>query len=277
MRKNKTEDADVPEGGRRASSGSGPAGRLTPLDIQQVEFRRSFKGYDEREVDEFLDRLTEDFAAALDEAQRLRDRAEGGLGVVVAGTADQAAARREAEEILQRARDEAARIVREAEAGAARGPAAGGLSEGDRAAISAFLSTERSFLTSLASLVQGHAETVKGMAASAQRRSTATAPAGGPTPGPTPPPVGPRPQASPGERAGDGGPDLPGVESPVGPESQGRLPRGAAEASPAEPAATPPGEGHVTIPEPDRATARAGDPQRSEGDPGMRDLFWRDE
>jgi DivIVA domain-containing protein len=89
MRKNKADGAEVDDGGaRRVPSGSGAAGRLTPLDIQQVEFRRSFKGYDEREVDEFLDRLTEDFAAALDEAQRLRGaariRAYGRLDVEVA-------------------------------------------------------------------------------------------------------------------------------------------------------------------------------------------------
>jgi DivIVA domain-containing protein len=274
MRKNKRDGADVPEGARRASAGSGPAGRLTPLDIQQVEFRRSFKGYDEREVDEFLDRLTEDFAAALDEGQRLRDRAEGGLGAVVAGTADQATARREAEEIMQRARDEAARIVREAEAHAAPSSAAGVLTDGDRAAISSFLSTERSFLTSLASLVQGHAETVKGMAASAQRRSPAAAAGRAPS-SPPPPPGGPRPQATPREPAREETSDRSAVEPSGSSQSQGQSEGGGAEEPPPPP--TPPGEGHVTLPEPDRATARAGDAQRSEGDPARRDLFWADE
>ncbi len=34
---------------------------LTPLDIHNKEFRRSFRGYDEREVDEFLDRVIKDY------------------------------------------------------------------------------------------------------------------------------------------------------------------------------------------------------------------------
>lgn len=34
---------------------------LTPLDIHNKEFRRSFRGYDEREVDEFLDRIIKDY------------------------------------------------------------------------------------------------------------------------------------------------------------------------------------------------------------------------
>jgi DivIVA domain-containing protein len=285
MRKNKAEGAEADDGGtRRAPTGSGPAGRLTPLDIQQVEFRRSFKGYDEREVDEFLDRLTEDFAAALDEAQRLRDRAEGGLGTVVAGTADQAAARREAEEITRRAREEAARIVRDAEARAAQAPMPAPLAEGDRAAISAFLSTERAFLTSLASLVQGHAETVKGMAATAQRRAAthaapegsrpATASAVAP-PGPRERGGAPPPRSEPADAsAGDGDrEDAAGSSRP-----QAERDRDAALDVGAEPRATgtptPPGEGHVTIPDPDPAGARAGDPKLAEGDPALRDLFW---
>ena len=176
MRKRKPESSDVDEGSaaREQSSGPSRAGRLTPLDIQQVEFRRSFKGYDEREVDEFLDRLTEDFAAALDEAQRLRDRAEGGLGAVVTGGA-RTGSTRTADEIVQRARDDAARIVREAQerataiGAAALGPGTAVGGAGDRSTIAPFIAKEREFLTSLAALVQGHAEAVRGMASSAQK------------------------------------------------------------------------------------------------------------
>ena len=55
MRRKKTEDDDAltPEPATRQ--------RLTPGDIQQAEFRLSMRGYNEREVDELLDRLTEDW------------------------------------------------------------------------------------------------------------------------------------------------------------------------------------------------------------------------
>jgi DivIVA domain-containing protein len=162
-----------PSSKKKASSAGG---RLTPLDIQQVEFRRGFKGYDEREVDEFLDRLTEDFAAALDESQRLRARLESGLASV--GTSAPADAGAEAERIVERARAEAAGIIRDAEAEAARKGAPDGLSPtgaspgrtaADRRAVSEFLNSEREFLKHLASLVQGHVDDVKSMAAKQPR------------------------------------------------------------------------------------------------------------
>ena len=37
---------------------SGPR-KVTPVDIQQKEFRLAFRGYSEREVDQFLDDVTE--------------------------------------------------------------------------------------------------------------------------------------------------------------------------------------------------------------------------
>jgi DivIVA domain-containing protein len=40
--------------------------RITPVDIQQVEFRLAFRGYNERDVDAFLDRVTEDLSAYLE-------------------------------------------------------------------------------------------------------------------------------------------------------------------------------------------------------------------
>ena len=44
---------------------------LTPKDIQEVEFRNSFRGYNKKEVDEFLDKITIDYQNALDEISRL--------------------------------------------------------------------------------------------------------------------------------------------------------------------------------------------------------------
>ena len=46
--------------------------RITPVDIQQAEFRLAFRGYNERDVDTFLDRVTEDLSSYLEENQRLR-------------------------------------------------------------------------------------------------------------------------------------------------------------------------------------------------------------
>ena len=34
---------------------------LTPLDIHNKEFKRGFRGYNEEEVDEFLDRVIKDY------------------------------------------------------------------------------------------------------------------------------------------------------------------------------------------------------------------------
>jgi cell division initiation protein len=293
MRKRKAE-ADEIDGGTSPQpvAGAGRSGRLTPLDIQQVEFRRSFKGYDEREVDEFLDRLTEDFAAALDETQRLRDRAEGGLGAVVAGAPNPEASRREAERVVAAAREEAERIVREAEARAAAIAAsaqpAGPMSAGDRAAISSFIGVERAFLTSLASLVQGHAEQVKGMASSAQRRAAPPTPSTHPASGGAPP----VPERRSGATAhstvtadadsapGGGRPSAVGQPPPGRPDEEASSPSRQPATGPRERAAagppTPPGEGHVTIPEP-RPAGVGGDPDLAEGDPALRELFWGEE
>lgn len=293
-----TEDTETAEAGepKRSASTTGAktttlsgAGRLTPLDIQQIEFRRSFKGYDEREVDEFLDRLTEDFAAALDEVQRLRERAEGGLGAIVAGAPDLAIARQEAEDIVQRARDDAARIVKEAE-GRATAVGGGAISPADRAAIGAFIDKERKFLTDVASLVQGHAETVKGMAASARDRveSPPSAPASEPKPtakparAPTPSATTPSASGRPGRSRADAPREAtpPSATESMPKASSAQSPTTSsarAAAGPAATAATAPGEGHVKIPEVRPAGVGKGDPELAEGDPSLRELFWGDE
>lgn len=45
---------------------------ITPQAIQDIEFSKSRKGYDEREVDEFLDRITLDLERILEENNRLK-------------------------------------------------------------------------------------------------------------------------------------------------------------------------------------------------------------
>jgi DivIVA domain-containing protein len=60
--------------------------RLTPIDIQQAVFRRAlFRGYREEEVDDFLDRVTEEIALLLEEQRRLRDQAPGVTAPPIAG------------------------------------------------------------------------------------------------------------------------------------------------------------------------------------------------
>ena len=47
---------------------------LTPLDIHNHEFKKSFRGYDEAEVDEFLDRIVSDYEKIIRENEKLKER-----------------------------------------------------------------------------------------------------------------------------------------------------------------------------------------------------------
>ena len=129
--------------------------RLTPVDVQQKVFRLAFRGYNEQDVDRFLDHVTEDLAALHEENKRLHEELElrgpGGGGEE---------ARRHAEEIIRQAREEAARIA------AGRGPAPGA------AAPAAYLVRERQFLQQLAGLVQEHAGSLKQEARRAREGSS---------------------------------------------------------------------------------------------------------
>jgi DivIVA domain-containing protein len=229
---------------------------VTPLEIQQKEFAVSrFGGYRMKDVDEFLDVLTESAQAMLAENERLRRQA--GSASPIVGAPDLEDVSRQADEIIQRARDEAARIVAEAKeraasmAGASAADAAAQVtSEEERAAVNAFLAQEREFLQSLAALVQGHAESVKGMARRAPR-SAPTAPAG---------PAEPRPAG----------------ETPRAPVEQAKdIPAAAAEAPPDADVtqALPRNEEPIRIDEPERTGAARTD----EGDPSLRELFWGEE
>jgi cell division initiation protein len=142
--------------------------RVTPIDIQQRQFRLAFRGYNERDVDRFLDELTEEVARLHSENKRLREEMQlkGTAPVEVAGAT-------QADQIVRRAREHAARILAEAraEAGAVTGsPGAQGTDESSASsseasqvpeAVSRFLAREREFLQTLASHIQGHAEAVK--------------------------------------------------------------------------------------------------------------------
>jgi hypothetical protein len=218
-----------------------------------------------RDVDEFLDRITDSMSALTVENERLRK----GAPPSIVGTPDLADVSRQADEIIERARAEAARIVAEAKATGAQ-PAGGqpgaAASPQERAAVTAFLTREREFLQSLAGLVQEHAEQVRGMAKTAKRA---------PAPTDTPP-------ASP--RAGAPTPKAEAAPTPPTPaattSSASPTPAAAAPAAP-----TPePAEDRPAAPEP---TVRIEDPEpasvgrsESEGDApaesdrSLRDLFW---
>ena len=47
---------------------------LTPLDIHDKEFKRSFRGYDEDEIDDFLDRVVNDYEKLFRENDDLREK-----------------------------------------------------------------------------------------------------------------------------------------------------------------------------------------------------------
>jgi len=49
---------------------------LTPLDIHNKEFAKGFRGYDEDEVDEFLDRIVKDYEALIKENMLLKQKSQ---------------------------------------------------------------------------------------------------------------------------------------------------------------------------------------------------------
>lgn len=105
---------------------------LTPLDIHNKEFSRSFRGYDEDEVNEFLDLIIKEFEILIREKKELEERiaqSSEKLGhfsnieetlsktiIVAQETADEvkANAKKESELIKKEAEKNADRIINEA-------------------------------------------------------------------------------------------------------------------------------------------------------------------
>lgn len=123
---------------------SAPAGRITPLDVQEKEFgvTRVGAGYRMREVDEFLDQVTDTLSALIAENERLR--ATGGREVAADPPPD---------------------------------PPGMAVDAADRGAVEAFLRREKGFLQELGELVQAHAEELRSMIRAARRDAAAPAPA----------------------------------------------------------------------------------------------------
>jgi DivIVA domain-containing protein len=154
---------------RKKGTDDAPASgaRITPEEVQQVEFRLAFRGYKEGDVDAFLDRITEGLSSYLEELERFRLVGGQPLQAVAGSTGDAAAvvarARAEADEIVRRANEQAAGI---------RAAAAG---SGDaRGAVAPFLNREREFLQGLGGLVQAHAEEIKQMVLAIRERAEAS-------------------------------------------------------------------------------------------------------
>lgn len=224
---------------------------IMPADIQQKEFRVSrFGGYRMRDVDEFLDQVTEAMTKLTDDNERVRSA--GGLPLAPTplpiGAPDLADTSRQADEIIARARAEAATILREAREQAVT--AAGGpTTDAGRAAVAAFLAQERDFLQELASLVQGHAESVKVMA----KASRGSKPA-------------PAPQAA----------------EPAKPEEPSEPVKAADAPKPAEVADAPKPTEPIRVEEPATASVAAAESDDETaagdgGDPSLRELFWGEE
>ena len=157
MRKKK-EEAAAPAPAT-AEAAQGP---LTPREIQEKVFKTQagLRGYNEREVDEFLDRITEEFARLHAENQRLRSALASGQAPAAAFAAPAVPA--------------------------APADPAGQEITGE------FVAREREFLKNLATLIQSHAEAVKqdiGRARAVPAPAAVTAPAPQTPPGPQPSPA----------------------------------------------------------------------------------------
>ena len=239
---------------------------ISSADIQQKEFGVSrFGGYRMRDVDEFLDRVTESMTKLTDENQRLRSAKGLPAAPVVSpsiGAPDLVDTSRQADEIIARARAEAAKIVqeaREAAVMAAGSPAEPGTDAG-QAAVAAFLSQERDFLQSLATLVQGHAESVKGMAKASRASRSSAAPVA--------------PAAAPAKADRD---------APAPPATQPmQAVRPAAAPEPPQPPAEAEAPTPIRVEEPATASVGAGDTEEDggkgdRGDRTLRELFWGEE
>src|SRR6266540_1835899 len=96
---------------------------LTPADVHNVAFKKppiGKRGYDEEEVDAFLDEVERELARLIEENNELRAQLErgGGRGAPAGPGADDhvADARREADKLLSDARTKAEEVTRESRA-----------------------------------------------------------------------------------------------------------------------------------------------------------------
>ena len=96
--------------------------KLTPLDIHHKEFRRSLRGYDEKEVDDFLDDVADDFERLFKENIELSEKMESASEQLRRYQVNEQtiqntmlAAQRSAEDIVNKANADADQVLRDAE------------------------------------------------------------------------------------------------------------------------------------------------------------------
>ncbi|GAE91715.1 cell division initiation protein DivIVA [Gracilibacillus boraciitolerans JCM 21714] len=100
---------------------------LTPLDIHNKEFARGFRGYDEDDVNEFLDQVIKDYEIVIRENKELKDKVEQLNERVshfsnIESTLNKSilVAQETAEEVKANAKKESKLIIKEAEKNADR-------------------------------------------------------------------------------------------------------------------------------------------------------------
>ncbi|WP_240375202.1 DivIVA domain-containing protein [Bacillus piscicola] len=100
---------------------------LTPLDIHNKEFTRGFRGYDEDEVNEFLDQVIKDYETVIREkselfskVDELEERLEHFSNIEETLNKSILIAQESAEEVRRNARKEAQLIIKESEKNADR-------------------------------------------------------------------------------------------------------------------------------------------------------------
>ena len=100
---------------------------LTPLDIHNKEFTRAFRGYDEDEVNEFLDQVIKDYEAVLREKKdlfeqvtKLEEKLDHFNNIEETLNKSIIVAQEAAEELRRNAQKESQLIVKEAEKNANR-------------------------------------------------------------------------------------------------------------------------------------------------------------
>lgn len=95
---------------------------LTPMDIHNKEFRRAFRGYNELEVNEFLDEVIEDYEKLYKENLELKDRIgllndklQNYIGLEQTLNNTLVMAQKTADEMTANAKEKAENIIKEAE------------------------------------------------------------------------------------------------------------------------------------------------------------------
>jgi cell division initiation protein len=100
---------------------------LSPLDIHNKEFGRSFRGYDEDEVDDFLERIIQDYEGLIrqnkdleEKIEQITDRLTHFTNIEESLSKSIIVAQETAEDVKSNARKEAQLILKEAEKNADR-------------------------------------------------------------------------------------------------------------------------------------------------------------